>query len=184
MIHWVLVFVIVFLWFYCTHFDLGLATTSKYLLQPWQSLWAVLFSARVEILCAQRLCIRDRPVQTWHSRSWHPYCRRSFWNKIGQLLFSWPEIGIFINGPTVKGSSEPGPVFLICCSLVGAAAIGCCEGSTIMSVLPHCEWCLSPTEYMLWPEQQKGRIVNVYGSSHQSSTWLKHRWIYITSYTQ
>ena len=63
-----------------------------------------------------------------------------------QLLFSWPEIGVCISGPTVDGFSEPGPVFRICRSLVGAAAIGCCEGSTIMSVLPHCEWRLSPAE--------------------------------------
>ena len=81
------------------------------------------------------------------------------------LLFSWPEVGVFINGPRVKGFSEPGPVFLICHSLVGAAVIGCCEGSMIMSVLPHCEWCLSPTENVLWPERGKGRIVNVWQQS-------------------
>ena len=91
---------------------------------------AVLFSTRVEILCTQRLCIRDRPAQTWHSRSWgrkflvmvYPYCRTGYRNKIWQLLFSSPEIGVFINGPTIKGFSEAGPVFRICCSLVGGAA--------------------------------------------------------------
>ena len=82
-------------------------------------------------------------------------------NKLWQSLFSWPEIGVFINGPTVKGFSEPGPVFRICRSLVGAAAIGCCEGSTMMFVQPHCGWCLSPAENVLWPERRKGRNVNV-----------------------
>ena len=47
------------------------------------------------------------------------YCRRTFRNKIRQLLSSWPEFGVFINGPTVKGFSELGPVFQICSSLIG-----------------------------------------------------------------
>ena len=71
--------------------------------------------------CTQRLRTRDRPSLTWRSRSWHPYRRKSFRNKIWQLLFSWPEFGVFINGPTVKGFSEPDLVFRICRSLVGAA---------------------------------------------------------------
>ena len=36
----------------------------------------------VEFLCTQRLCIQDRAAQTWHGRSWHPYCRRGFRNEI------------------------------------------------------------------------------------------------------
>ena len=135
-------------------------TVLIFLLQLRWSLWAVLFSMHVEILCTPRLCIWDRPAQTWHSRSWHPHCRRRFPEKIWQL-FSWPEIRCFINGPMIKGFSEPGPVFLICCSPVGAAAIGCCAGSTIMSVLPHCKWCLLLAENVLWAERWKGRIVNV-----------------------
>ena len=97
------------------------------------------FDSRVEFLCTYRLRIRGKPAHAWHSGSWHPYCR-SFRNEIWKLLFSWPEFGVFINGSTVKGFAEPGPVFRNRHSLVGAAASGRCEGSTIISVLPHHEW--------------------------------------------
>ena len=107
------------------------------------------FDARVEFFCMQRLCIWDRRAQTWHARSWHPHCRGSFRNEIWKLLFSRPEFDVFINGPMVKGFAEPGPVFQNCHSLVGADASGHWKGSTIMSVLPHCEWCVLPAENML-----------------------------------
>ena len=124
-------------------------------LQPRLNLRAVLFSAHVKILCTQL----GSPSETDQPKL--DTVGRSFPNKIWQLLFSWPKIGVFLNGPMVKGFSEPGPVFQICRSLVGAAAIGCCEGSMIMSVLTHCEWYLSLAENVLWPVRWKGQVENV-----------------------
>ena len=48
--------------------------------------------------------------------------------------------------------------FRNCRSLVGAAATGRCEGSTIMSVLPQCEWCLSPAENVNVLSQTNRRV--------------------------
>ena len=38
-------------------------------------------------------------------------------------LVNWPEFGVFINGPTVKGFAEPGPVFQNSGSVFGAATL-------------------------------------------------------------
>ena len=54
-----------------------------------------------------------------------------------KLLFSWPEFGVFINGPTVEGLLNLAHFLKI---------------AIVLSVLPHCEWRLSPAENVVCPE--------------------------------
>ena len=80
---------------------------------------------------ARGIIVRPKSLHPRHaspilSRSWHPYCRRSFRNKIQKLLLTcqWPEFSVFISGPTVKGFAEPGSVFRNCRTLYSSRS--CC----------------------------------------------------------